>query len=449
MKHFGKTVGIYTLGCKVNQYESEALAEAFSAQGFQMQSPSLPCDIYVINTCTVTAESDRKAKQFIRRAIHQNPKAYVLVTGCLSQTQPSAVASIEGVDFVCGNSEKLSVIQEAIRLTELGQKPAKATVSVASPDEKGFEAMCIKHFDRTRAYVKIEDGCENHCSYCIIPSARGRVRSKPPQQVIAEVRSLCDAGCREVVLTGIETASYGRDLDGYSLADLLEEIDRIPGIGRVRLGSLDPSLMKQDFVDRISRLSSLAHHFHISMQSGSDRILALMKRKYNRKMALEGMERLRSAMPDVQFTTDMIVGFPGETEQDFQDSVSLAEEARFLMIHVFPYSGRNGTPAATMPDQIATSEKKRRVALLSDCAARIRKEILAGMVGHTFDVLFETDEKGFSHGHTAHFIEVQCPSEVPLQGQLLPVCITGHNGEACVGEITPSQDQKGETNYEI
>lgn len=449
MKHFGKTVGIYTLGCKVNQYESEALAEAFSAQGFQMQSPSLPCDIYVINTCTVTAESDRKAKQFIRRAIHQNPKAYVLVTGCLSQTQPSAVASIEGVDFVCGNSEKLSVIQEAIRLTELGQKPAKATVSVASPDEKGFEAMCIKHFDRTRAYVKIEDGCENHCSYCIIPSARGRVRSKPPQEVIAEVRSLCDAGCREVVLTGIETASYGRDLDGYSLADLLEEIDRIPGIGRVRLGSLDPSLMKQDFVDRISRLSSLAHHFHISMQSGSDRILALMKRKYNRKMALEGMERLRSAMPDVQFTTDMIVGFPGETEQDFQDSVSLAEEARFLMIHVFPYSGRNGTPAATMPDQIATSEKKRRVALLSDCAAKIRKEILAGMVGHTFDVLFETDEKGFSHGHTAHFIEVQCPSEVPLQGQLLPVCITGHNGEACVGEITPSQDQKGETNYEI
>ena len=449
MKHFGKTVGIYTLGCKVNQYESEALAEAFSEQGFQMQSPSLPCDIYVINTCTVTAESDRKAKQFIRRAIHQNPKAYVLVTGCLSQTQPSAVASIEGVDFVCGNSEKLSVIQEAIRLTELGQKPAKATVSVASPDEKGFEAMCIKHFDRTRAYVKIEDGCENHCSYCIIPSARGRVRSKPPQEVIAEVRSLCDAGCREVVLTGIETASYGRDLDGYSLADLLEEIDRIPGIGRVRLGSLDPSLMKQDFVDRISRLSSLAHHFHISMQSGSDRILALMKRKYNRKMALEGMERLRSAMPDVQFTTDMIVGFPGETEQDFQDSVSLAEEARFLMIHVFPYSGRNGTPAATMPDQIATSEKKRRVALLSDCAARIRKEILAGMVGHTFDVLFETDEKGFSHGHTAHFIEVQCPSEVPLQGQLLPVCITGHNGEACVGEITPSQDQKGETNYEI
>lgn len=449
MKHFGKTVGIYTLGCKVNQYESEALAEAFSAQGFQMQSPSLPCDIYVINTCTVTAESDRKAKQFIRRAIHQNPKAYVLVTGCLSQTQPSAVASIEGVDFVCGNSEKLSVIQEAIRLTELGQKPAKATVSVASPDEKGFEAMCIKHFDRTRAYVKIEDGCENHCSYCIIPSARGRVRSKPPQEVIAEVRSLCDAGCREVVLTGIETASYGRDLDGYSLADLLEEIDRIPGIGRVRLGSLDPSLMKQDFVDRISRLSSLAHHFHISMQSGSDRILALMKRKYNRKMALEGMERLRSAMPDVQFTTDMIVGFPGETEQDFQDSVSLAEEARFLMIHVFPYSGRNGTPAATMPDQIATSEKKRRVALLSDCAARIRKEILAGMVGHTFDVLFETDEKGFSHGHTAHFIEVQCPSEVPLQGQLLPVCITGHNGEACVGEITPSQDQKGEINYEI
>lgn len=444
MEQFVGTVGIYTLGCKVNQYESEAIAEAFSSRGFSVQSPTLPCDIYVINTCTVTAESDRKAKQFIRRAIHQNPLAYILVTGCLSQTQPSGIAAIKGVDFVCGNSEKLLVVEEAIRLTELGAKPKQATVHLASPDQKGFEPMCIKHFDRTRAYVKIEDGCENHCSYCIIPSARGRVRSKPLQEVIAEVRALCDGGCREVVLTGIETASYGRDLEGYGLADLLEEIDRIPNIGRVRLGSLDPSLMKEGFVERISRLHSLAHHFHISLQSGSDRILALMKRKYNRKMALEGIERLRRAMPDVQLTTDIIVGFPGETEEDFQQSLSFAREARFLMIHVFPYSGRVGTLAVKMPDQIPTSKKKQRVALLSDLAAEIRRDILSEMVGQTVEVLFETDEVGASRGHTANFVEVRCQTDLPRQGSVLPVYITDSDGASCIGRICLSNEQEGE-----
>ncbi|MBQ1262496.1 MAG: radical SAM protein, partial [Clostridia bacterium] len=211
-----RTVGIYTLGCKVNQYESEAIAEALEARGFTVCSPTLPCDAYIINTCTVTAESDRKARQFIRRAIHQNPRAFVLVTGCLAQTQPHSVASIPGVDCVCGNAEKLAVARETERLFAEGKKPERASILVSPPDAKGFEPMCISRFDRTRAYVKIEDGCENHCTYCIIPAARGKVRSKAPEEVLDEVRRLTAGGCREIVLTGIETASYGKDLaNGY------------------------------------------------------------------------------------------------------------------------------------------------------------------------------------------------------------------------------------------
>lgn len=436
MPFSGRSVGIYTLGCKVNQYESEAIAEAFTKEGFTLFSPSLFCDAYVINTCTVTAESDRKAKQFIRRAIHKNPEAFILVTGCLAQTQPEAIAAIKGVDLVCGNAEKLAVVREAVRLFEEGKKPTSPRILSLPADANGFESMSISRFDRTRAYVKIEDGCENHCTYCIIPAARGKVRSKAPEEVLREVCALTAGGCREIVLTGIETASYGKDFpNAYGLADLLEEVDRIPGIGRVRLGSLDPSLMKQEFVDRIARLPSLAHHFHISMQSGSDRILALMKRKYNRRMALEGMERLRRAMPDVQFTTDIIVGFPGETEEDFLETVELAQRARFLMIHVFPYSGRSGTPAAGMPGQIPTEEKHRRVARLSAVAASLRRELCREAVGSTCSVLFETDGEGVSRGHTASFIEVRCPTEIPLQAEERTVRITDSTDDYCIGEI--------------
>lgn len=429
------TVGIYTLGCKVNQYESEAIAEAFEAKGYTVQSPTLPCDVYVINTCTVTAESDRKAKQFIRRAINRNPSAYILVTGCLSQTQPNTVAAIRGVDYVCGNADKLSVVEAADALVRSGVKPLEPTVIGNAPDAFGFEKMDIKKFDRTRAYIKIEDGCENHCTYCIIPTARGTVRSKDPLDVLREINHFTAIGCREIVLTGIETASYGKDFGKHALADLLCEADKIPGVGRIRLGSLDPSLMKEEFVQRIGKLSSLAHHFHISMQSGSDRILALMKRKYNRRIALEGIARLKRAMPDVQLTTDMIVGFPGESEEDFQETVNFVKEAGFLMVHVFPYSKRQGTPAAEMKDQIPEEIKRQRVALLSRVAAEARQEILSSAVGTVADVLFETDSKGYSIGHTSNFIEVSCPTDTPLQGILRTVEITDCNDKHCIGKL--------------
>ena len=431
------TVGIYTLGCKVNQYESEAIAELFEKRGFCLQSPSSLCDVYVINTCTVTAESDRKACQFIRRAIHKNPNAYILVTGCLSQVSPMKVAAIDGVDCIFGNASKLSVVEAAEKLILQGKKNDVPDIHSSSPDAFGFESMEITKFDRTRAYVKIEDGCESHCTYCIIPKARGRIRSKPLSSVLQEVCTLTKNGCREVVLTGIETGSFGKDLENVSLADLLEGVDAIPHVGRIRLGSLDPTVMKRDFVNRIAPLFSLAPHFHLSMQSGSDRILALMKRKYNASMALEGIERLRSAIPNVQFTTDMIVGFPGETEEDFQKTLEFARKAKFLMIHVFPYSPREGTPAKEMEGQIPEATKRTRVKRLIEEAQSIRKEILASYVNTREEVLFETYENGYMKGHTKSFVEVRVPIQSAIHGQLRTVLITSFDEDGCIGEILP------------
>ncbi len=441
MSHQTRTVGIYTLGCKVNQYESEAIAEALARQGMQILPPSRVCDAYIINTCTVTAESDRKARQFIRRAIHKNPNAYILVTGCLSQADPHQVASIPGVDYICGNAQKLSVVEALSRLLKEEKKPDAPRMNITAPDACGFEEMQITRFDRTRAYVKIEDGCENHCTYCIIPRARGQVRSKKAEDVIREVTALTQGGCREVVLTGIETASWGKDLGGQDLSLLLEQVDRIPGIGRVRLGSLDPSLMKESFVSKIASLSSLAPHFHLSMQSGSDKILAAMKRKYNTRMALEAMERVRRAIPHVQFTTDMIVGFPGETEEDFKETLSFVARAGFLMIHVFPYSRRKDTPADTMPNQIPEEIKHRRVAMLSSAAAESRRRILEPMVGMTLSVLPETYSQGKMLGHTQHFIEVEYPCATNCR-QLTAVTITSYDDKRLYGKIAQSEAER-------
>ena len=430
------TVGIYTLGCKVNQYESEAIAEGLASRGFSVVSFSEVCDAYIINTCTVTAESDRKARQLIRRAIKNNPTAYILVTGCMAEVFSDRLSKIEGIDYICGNGHKMQVIEALENLFAQGHKNTCSQIAISPLDE--FEEMQITHFDRTRAYIKIEDGCENRCTYCIIPEARGKVRSKAPEDVLAEVRALTESGCREVVLTGIETASYGRDFDnGYRLADLLEEVDAIPNIGRVRLGSLDPSLMKPEFVNRIAKLKSLTPHFHLSMQSGSDKILALMKRKYNRKMALEGMQRLREAMPGVQFTTDMIVGFPGETEEDFALTVDFAKQAKFLMIHVFPYSERRGTVAATLPGRVPEEIRHERVRALSAVQAEIQKELLDSYTDTSVTVLFETYTSGMMIGHTDTFVEVICPVPHSLQSQLHAVYITGNDGKKCFGTLCP------------
>ena len=432
-----KTASIYTLGCKVNQYESEAISERMEELGFDILPHSEKCDVYIINTCTVTAESDRKARQFIRRAIKTNPDAFVLVTGCMAQSRGEQAASIAGVDYICGSSNKMSCADKALEFVKNGKKNSSPEINIPDLKKSSFESMTIKKFERTRAYLKIEDGCENRCSYCAIPDARGPVRSKSPEEVLCEVRRLTENGCREIVITGIETASYGRDLKNITIADLLLEIDKIEGIGRVRIGSIDPSVMTADFVDKISRVRCLAPHFHLSMQSGSDRILGLMRRKYNRKMALESIARLRTAIKDVMLTTDFIVGFPGETDEDFQLTMDFARQADFLDMHVFAYSKRSGTPAAAMPMQTPEAIKKERSAALIALGKELTEKNLAlfSSKNKETEVLFETFEDGRAYGHTASFVPVCAESETDLRASFKTVCLTGSDDNFCYGKI--------------
>lgn len=429
-------VGILTLGCKVNQYESEAIAEALTDKGFLIAPHTETNDAYIINTCTVTAESDRKARQMIRRMIGKNPQAFILVTGCYSQVSPEDVARIEGVDYVCGSSNKMTVVDKLCELISQNAKNEKPEIAVPELDKSSFEQMSIRRFDRTRAYVKIEDGCESKCAYCTIPASRGPIRSKPFDEVIDEVRALTENGVREVVLTGIETGSYGKDLpEKQSFASLLAAIDGIEGIGRVRTGSLDPTVIKPEFVNIIAPLRSLCPHFHLSLQSGSSKTLAAMKRKYNADQALACIERLRGAIPDVKLTTDVIVGFPGESDEDFKETCEFVRKAEFLMIHVFPYSKRKGTVAAYMKDQIPEAVKHERVRILTDISREIRAKILDRRIAEdsAVEVLFETCRDGFAFGHTSDFIEVKVKTDKQLHGLFRFVKLISHDGDICEG----------------
>ncbi len=428
------TASVVTLGCKVNQYESTAISEALEEAGFCLADAHEVCDVYVVNTCTVTMESDRKARQLIRRLITAAPDAHVIVTGCSAQAHAESIATIPGVSAVVGNRDKLSVVEVALSLLAAGKKPDAPLVSVPSLEGSRFEPMHITRFGRTRAYVKIEDGCESRCAYCAIPAARGPVRSKPREDILHEVADLTARGCREVVLTGIETGAWGRDLGGEHLEDLLAEIDNIPGIGRVRLGSLDPTVMTPAFVERVAALPSLAHHFHLSMQSGCSTTLARMRRRYNADMARAAMARVRAAMPDVMLTTDIIVGFPGETEEEFAASLAFAKEAGFLHIHVFPFSPREGTPAATMSGQVSDAVKHARVRAMSEVSEASAAHILDGYLAAAapLDVLPETRGEGYFLGHTANFLEVRVEADgdaVPADGEIVTVLPVRREGE--------------------
>ena len=431
--HENPTFAALTLGCKVNQYETEAICEALEAMGFTQRPSHEVCDLYILNTCTVTAESDRKSRQMARRLIQKNPEAIVMVTGCSAQGNPASFAAIAGVSAVVGNRQKLRVAEIARTLLQNG-KPDPPVVEVPALDGADFEAMSITRFVRARAYVKIQDGCESRCAYCAIPAARGPVRSKPMAEVISEVKALTEGGCREIVLTGIETGAWGRDLGSLRLQDLLVEIDCIPNVGRIRLGSLDPTVMTQDFVDKIKDLSSLAPHFHLSMQSGCSATLARMRRKYHARQAEAAMARVRAAIPAVQFTTDMIVGFPGETEAEFAESADFARRAGFLHIHVFPYSKRAGTPAATMKDQVPEDVKHDRVAVLSAISEETCTAILEEVLAHPrpLSVLPETRGEGFVMAHTPEFLEVKVLTSCPLPQREITVTPLRREGEVLV-----------------
>ncbi len=432
------TVGLYTLGCKVSQYETEAIREGFVDRGFESRPFDERCDVYVINTCTVTRESDRKSRQIIRRAIKKNPDAIVAVVGCYTQRTPDEVAAIEGVDIVLGTDKKMSVIDLAIDLLEgRGGK----TVSVTDVNTADFEPMTIRTAERTRAYLKIEDGCESRCTYCAISDARGRVRSKPKDDVIKEVESLAASGIREIVLTGIETGSYGRDFDyEYDLGDLIAELDKRGSCERIRLGSLAPELVGERFVDKIKNVKILAPHFHISMQSGSDKVLRAMKRRYTAERAIENIERLRAAFPGANFTTDLMVGFPGESEEDFLLTVDFVRRVRLLDAHVFAYSRRDGTPAATYPDQIPEDIKHERSERLIGAKNEVRDALLSDIIllGEPLDVIVETKgEDGTYTAHSDSYVEVnfRAPTCKNLQGERVMVAPVSHKCGVVFGEI--------------
>ncbi len=429
-------VGLYTLGCKVSQYETEAVAEELLRRGHDVVSFDSVADAYIINTCTVTAESDRKSRQLVRRAIKKNPDARVAVIGCYSQRDPESVAAIPGVDIVLGTADKMSVVEKII---ESCRQPSREPfVSVRDLSSADFEPMCVTGAPRARAYVKIEDGCECRCTYCAIADARGRVRSKPARDVISEVEGLACRGTHEVVLVGIEIGSWGRDLDeALDLADLICELDRRGSVPRIRLGSLAPELVGESFAEKIAGVKILVPHFHISMQSGSDKVLRAMKRRYSRERAIENIDRLRKLFPRAQFTADLMVGFPGEAEEDFLLTVDFVRRAGLLDSHVFAYSRRKDTPAASFEGQIPEDVKKERSLALRRVQSDVTDEILSGLVaeGGELSAILETEEGGVYTAHSDTYVELRVKGAAGLTGKLVTVAPVSHKDGIIYGNL--------------
>ncbi len=400
-----KRFAILTLGCRVNHYESQMLSEMLTKLGYESAPFSEKCDVYIVNSCAVTEESVRKSKQMVRRAVKKNPDAFIAVCGCASQLHSDIFESIKEVAFVFGTRNKDAVI-EALKSRLNGQSSARALVAEpCSP----LSPTAITRFDRTRAYVKIQDGCENKCAYCIIPKVRGNVVLRDENEIISEVKALAENGCHEVVLTGIETAAYGSRLPA-----LIQNISEIGGIERIRLGSLEPSFMKPSFTDAISRIDKVCPHFHISVQNGSDNVLRAMRRRYNTKMLEDNISHLRSVMPNCNLSADIIVGFPGESEEDFLSTCEFVKKNKFLHLHIFTYSPRPDTEAAAMENQIPEAVKTDRLHRLSAIANSEKEKILRSMIecGKEIKILCETYQNGSISGHTDTFVECLVSSEI-------------------------------------
>ncbi len=415
-----KTVAFYTLGCKVNIYESDAIASLFKQAGYAIIPHTEKADIYIINTCTVTAVGDKKSRQMIRRAKRLNPHATIVVAGCYAQVAPEEVSAIEGVDIVIGNEHKKDIVS----LVEQYKNEQISLVAEISPEYEDFGTG--NYHSRTRATLKIQDGCNSFCSYCIIPYARGRIRSRSMESIIAEVKSLAKQGFIEIVLVGIHLASYGKDLAQGDLITVIEELNKIEGIQRIRLGSLEPKCLTEDFVTRIKKAEKVCPHFHVSLQSGCDATLKRMNRKYNMQEYFEGLERLRT-IPDVSVTTDVMVGFAGETEDEFAQSLANVEKCGFSSVHIFPYSIRKGTPAAKMPNQVPENIKAERAAKIAQLTEKMQKDFELKYIGRTMQVLFEQDGKG----HTPNFIQVHADGGEGMCN----VLITGANDEGLEGTL--------------
>ncbi|MBN2794159.1 MAG: tRNA (N(6)-L-threonylcarbamoyladenosine(37)-C(2))-methylthiotransferase MtaB [Clostridia bacterium] len=398
-----KKVAVYTLGCKVNQYESEAMIEQFKAAGFEVVDYEKPADYYVINTCTVTSISDKKSRQFMRRAKKNNPEAVIAVVGCYSQVSPEEVEAIDEVNVILGTSEK----KDILKYLEGATSTSKIVAVEQIMKVKTFDEMSIEDtMDKTRVFMKIQDGCNQYCSYCIIPYARGPIRSRMPENIIEEARRLVQKGFKEIVLTGIHLSSYGLDIHKSSLIEIIEELDHIPGLERIRLGSLEPKIITESFVSRLKALKHFTHHFHLSLQSGSDTVLKRMNRKYDTEAYYNAVELIKTHLENTSFTTDIIVGFPDETEEEFIETVAFVQKVGFSKVHIFKYSPREGTKAAVMPNQIHGEVKNERSQRLQAVCNVLEQNYLEQFVGSKLPVLFEEVVNGYYEGLTENYLRV-------------------------------------------
>ncbi|MFW5648015.1 MAG: tRNA (N(6)-L-threonylcarbamoyladenosine(37)-C(2))-methylthiotransferase MtaB [Candidatus Alkaliphilus sp. MAG34] len=418
-KGTNKTVSIFTLGCKVNQYETQAIRELFEKKGYNVKLNNEIADIYIINTCTVTNAGEKKSRQFIRRAKRNNPNAIIAVVGCYAQTSPREVLSIEGVNIIIGTDNRNKIVD----VVERCESNEKINLVNDIMKVKGFEEMSVKNIrGKTRAFLKIQEGCNQYCSYCIIPYARGPVRSRNRVEIINEIKNLVDKGFKEVVLTGIHVASYGKDLDSkVTLMDVLREVNDIDGLERIRLSSLEPTLFTDEFLQGLSQLDKICRHFHLSLQSGCNATLRRMNRKYTIEQYRDIVNRIRKIYPDIALTTDIIVGFPGETEEEFDATYRFVKEIGFSEIHVFRYSPRKGTPAAKYKNQIDGTTKRYRSEKLIELGEQLRKNYYTLFIGRNKEVLFETLSgrvPGYIEGHTGNYLRVLAPSDDIEEGEL-------------------------------
>lgn len=429
-----------TLGCKVNDIDTQAMLNQFSERGYHVNdSFDVPADVYLVNTCTVTNIGDKKSRQMIRRAKQQNPEAIVIAAGCYSQTSPEEVAQVEGVNIVLGNKDRISIVD----LVEKYKMKNNDTPYIHVQDiryETIFEELKITSMgSKTRAFVKIQEGCNEFCSYCIIPFSRGNNRSRPLSNIVKEVEELVSNGYKEIVLSGIHVASYGKDFknsgDNIVLADVIKAIHDIPNLFRIRLSSIEPMVATPYFLETISKLPKVCDHFHLSLQSGSDKVLKAMNRKYTTKQFFQSVEAIRSIMPDAAITTDIIVGFPGESNADFLDTLDFVQKIGFASIHIFPYSSKKGTRAALFTEQIDPQTKSMRVKILGDIDKLGRRSFANKFVGKPLSVLFESKDEDNYDGYSTNYIKVTAKSKENLVNQVANVSITKSIEELAFGKV--------------
>lgn len=423
-------VYIFTLGCKVNQYESQEIGEMFEKSGYTLLNEPANADIIIVNSCTVTAESVRKVRQSVRHLKKISPNAFLILTGCASQAEPEILSVLPEVNLMLGNRNNINIVA----LCENALKERGSSVNAHEEHETGesFQGLGITHFEgHTRAFLKIQDGCDRFCSYCLIPKARGRSRSKPLSDIDRELSELSKNGYGEIVFVGINLSDYGKGTP-YSLPDALMLAEKYDSIKRVRLGSLEPDHITDEMIERLKNVTKLCPQFHISLQSGCNSVLKRMNRHYTREEYKALADSLRSAFKDASVTTDILVGFPTESEADFCETVDFAKSIGFEKIHIFPYSKRNGTPAAAMP-QLSNAIKDERAKRLGAAAAEIRKEYLLKQVGKTCEVLFETEHPEFSEGYTKNYTPVRIYDGKDRKGKFLNILITDAGDDYCIG----------------